>query len=82
MKKKIIWAAIAQWLLATFVLGTFALGVVSYVAKHNGFDDKDVYFFVGIIFFVYMTIALLLLLFQNRPFTAKIKAKKQKSKKH
>lgn len=82
MKKKIIWAAIAQWLLATFVLGTFVLGVVSYVAKHNGFDDKDVYFFVGIIFFVYMTIALLLLLFQNRPFTAKIKAKKQKSKKH
>jgi len=82
MKKKIIWAAIAQWLLATFVLGTFVLGVISYFAKHYGFDYKDVTFFVGITFFVYMTIALLLLLFQNRPFTAKIKDKKQKSKKH
>ena len=80
MKKKIIWAAIAQWLLATFVLGTFLLGLIALAAKHYNIDEPNVIYMCAIIYIVYMGCALLLLLFENKPFIIKKKDVKRKSK--
>lgn len=80
MKKKIMWVAIGQWLVATFVLGTFTLGLIALAAKHYNIPSPDVLWFCCIVFVVYMFCALLFLLFQNKPFTTTSKDTKRKSK--
>lgn len=75
-----MWVAIGQWLVATFVLGTFILGLIALAAKHYKIPESDLLWFSGIVFIVYMFCALLFLLFQNKPFTTTSKDTKRKSK--